>query len=131
VGTVLGGVDDRRRPVVRVTLAERDESLLALVDTGFNGDLHVTESVALRFGFERTSFDSEVALADGNSVKVVRGRGTIQWLGKLRRVQVFIADDPRTHPREGEPDALLGTGLLSPHVLLVDFTAMTIEIESQ
>ncbi len=131
MGTVLGGVDDRRRPLVRVALAERDESLLALVDTGFNGELYVTESVARRFGFERTSFDSEVALAGGNSAKVSRGRGSIRWLGQQRRVQVFIVDDPRTHPREGEPDALLGTGLLSPHILLVDFTAMTIEIEAQ
>lgn len=131
MGTVLGSIDDRQRPLVRLTYADGEESLLALVDTGFNGDLYVAESVARRAGFERTDFESEVKLAGGNSAKVVRGRGTVRWLGQERQVQVFIVADPRRPLPDGEPEALLGTGLISPHILLVDFTARTVEIEQQ
>lgn len=131
MGTIVGSIDNRNRPLVRVSLVDREESLLALVDTGFNGDLYVTESVARRIGFERTSIKSQVELAGAALAKIVRGRGTIQWLGQERRVQVFIAADPRRPPPEGDPEALLGTGLLAPHILLVDFTAMTVEIEEQ
>ena len=129
--TVLGGIDERQRPVVRLLLADRDESFLALVDTGFNGELYVTDSVALRLGFERTSNDTPVRLAGDKIVTVVRSAGRIKWLGRELRVQVLIAADTGGRQIEGEPDALLGTGLLSPHILLVDFTAMTVEIEPQ
>ena len=56
-------------------------------------------------------------------------RATIMWLDRERRVRVLVSDDWRT---VGDaPVGLLGTDLLAPHLLLVDFAEGAVEIETQ
>jgi predicted aspartyl protease len=133
VGTTVGGVDQRRRPLVRVKLVGAEDSFLALVDTGFNGNLLLTRTVAIQLGFCLRKDTDVVEFADGRSEAVTAGYGVIEWLGGVRRVEIFASSDPQRPriPRDGEPVALLGTGLLAPHILLIDFEAGTVEIERQ
>jgi predicted aspartyl protease len=133
VGTVIGGIDGRRRALVRVRRVGADDDFVAVVDTGFNGDLHMTVAVARALGFELRPEMDLVEVADGRRVSTVVGRGTIEWLGTERLVTVFASpDQPRSQQRgREEVVALLGTGLLSPHLLLLDFTAGTVEVEAQ
>ena len=39
MGTAVGSVDELRRPLVRILRVGSEDSFVALVDTGFNGDL--------------------------------------------------------------------------------------------
>ena len=48
---LVGHVDQRDRAVVRVSLPGRDQSFLALVDTGFNGSLLMEATDAVSLGF--------------------------------------------------------------------------------
>jgi predicted aspartyl protease len=118
---------------VRVRRAGAEDSFLALVDTGFNGDLHMTRTVALQLGFSLQGAKDVVEFADGRSEKVEIGHGEIDWLGGTRRIKLLASPEPPRPriPRDGEPVALLGTGLLAPHILLIDFEAGTVEIERQ
>lgn len=133
MGTEVGSIDQRRRPLVRVSRADGEDAFLALVDTGFNGDLYMAESVARQLGFELRAGKTIVELADRRFQLIRHAKGTIRWLGGPRRVEVFVAPDQEQNRPLGpdEPVALLGTGLLSPNVLLLDFSDMTIEIEAQ
>ena len=59
--------------------------------------------------------------------------GKIIWLGQLRRVEVLAAvtTGTRQHRPPDDPIALVGTKLLSPHLLLMDLAKRSIEIEAQ
>ena len=47
---VIGSVDGRRRPVIRIE--GKGDSLLLVVDTGFNGDLMLTRAAARQLGVD-------------------------------------------------------------------------------
>ncbi len=104
------------------------DDLLLVVDTGFNGDLMVTRRAASVLGVDAQSDEADVELGDGTTARLLEGATTIDWLDEKRRVRVFIADAWAT-VADG-PDGLLGTNLLSPHLLLIDFAARTVEIET-
>ena len=124
---VTGSVDDRGRPVVR--LDGKDDSILVTVDTGFNGDLMVTREAAKVLGVDVTEIKSKIELGDGTIARVHESPALLSWLGELRSTTVFVADTWTTSP--DAPSGLLGTRLLSPHLLLVDFDGRTVEIETQ
>ncbi len=125
---VIGSVDDRGRPVVR--LEGKVESLLVVVDTGFNGDLMVTRAGAQALGLPLTGRTSGVELGDGSRREINEVRAKISWLGEEREIWVLVADNwvPKS---PDDPVGLLGTELLPPHLLLVDFTARTVAIETR
>ena len=124
---VVDSVDDRGRTVIRVEGI--NDSILVVVDTGFNGDLMVTRAAARDLGAQRLGREVDVQLGNGTVASVIRGRATIPWLGENRLVRVLVADDWLT---VGDaPAGLLGTALLTPHLLMVDFAARTVEIETQ
>jgi len=124
---VIGSVDERGRPVVRIE--GRQESVLAIVDTGFNGDLMVTRDAATLLGADPLRRETEVELGDGRTVRVYETRATIMWLDRERRVRVLVSDEWTTIG--DEPVGLLGTDLLLPHMLRIDFARGTVEIEAQ
>lgn len=124
---VIGSVDDRGRPIVRLDLTR--ESLLLVVDTGFNGDLLVTRSAADLLGVTPTARETDVELGDGTIASLNQGRAVVPWLGSQRVVRVLVSDTWTTTP--DAPVGLLGTDLLTPHLLLVDFDARSVEIETQ
>ena len=72
----------------------------------------------------------QVELGDGRSIGLRVGRVVLSWLGAKREIDVFISDEP-SRGGEGRPLALIGAGLLAPHLLLVDYGAATVDIETQ
>lgn len=124
---VTGSVDGRGRPVVRIEGSL--ESILLTVDTGFNGDLMVTRAAARALGMTVSDDETNVELGDGTTARIYEGRTTISWLGADRQVRVLVSDAWVT--TGDAPVGLLGTDLLSPHLLLIDFATGTVEIETQ
>jgi predicted aspartyl protease len=118
---------------VRVKLVGAEDDFLALVDIGFNGNLLMTRTTTMQLGFTLREELDIVEFADGRSERVNLGNGVVEWLGGVRRVEIFASPDSARQRmrRDGEPVALLGTGLLAPHILLIDFGAGTVEVERQ
>jgi predicted aspartyl protease len=131
VGTLVGSIDDLLRPVVRIQQSGPDDEFLALLDTGFNGELFLSPGDATRFGFRLSGVVSLVRLAGGRTHRVQRGNGKIVWLGKTREIEALVSINADETIRADEPIALVGTRLLYPHILLIDFAAGTVEIEAQ
>ena len=124
---IVGSIDDRKRPVVRLEVGE--QSLLLLVDTGFNCDLLLSPVAALSIGISGIGRARTIELGDGTSAELRQDRATIPWLGRMRDVRALIADT--WQPRGDDPVGLVGTELISPHLLLIDFEARSVEIETQ
>jgi predicted aspartyl protease len=124
---VRGSVDHLGRPVIRIE--HRDISILAVIDTGFNGELMVPAATALSLGVAFSMEVTTVELGNGARASVRDGEATINWLDDTRRVRVFVSES--WLPTGDAPQGLLGTGLLTPHLLLIDFERKTVEIETQ
>ena len=124
---VIGSIDQRGRPVIRVE--GKLESTLVVVDTGFNGDLLLAREAARLLEVDPVSKETEIELGDGRTVVVNKARATITWLEQARRVRVLVSNDWIT--TGDAPVGLLGTDLLAPHLLLIDFADGTVEIETQ
>jgi predicted aspartyl protease len=130
VASLTGHIDARGRPVVALDTA-KGEHFLALVDTGFNGELMTSVLDAALPGFTVSSTSHEATLA-GEQVSVVyEGKGVVRWMGELRRVEVLVSPNPPTRGvrHESDPVAMIGTRLLTPHLLLIDYRTGTVEIE--
>lgn len=127
---IVGAIDRLRRPVIRLETPAGD-SFLALVDTGFNGELMLSEADATSLGFTVSRVTLKVMLAGDTSQTIKEGSGQISWFGTSRKVNLIV--NPTSHLRrmDDDPIALVGTRLLTPHLLLIDFEASTLEIESQ
>jgi predicted aspartyl protease len=128
---LLGSVDLRGRPVVRIGRGDGGDDFLAVVDTGFNGQLLVSESDIGKLGSGTTRVSAKVEVAGGAVQKVGRAYYQIVWMGRQRLVDVFIGLETTSPKPDDEPIALIGTALLRPHLLLIDFEAGTVEIEGQ
>jgi predicted aspartyl protease len=127
---IIGSVDHLCRPVVRVALSG-GESFLALVDTGFNGELMIGEQDAIAFGFSVTLKFTKARLADDVVQDFREASGTLIWMGSKRRVEILVNRETDARRSDGDPIAIIGTRLLTPHLLLIDFEAATVEIEMQ
>jgi predicted aspartyl protease len=125
---IVGSVDALRRPVVRVSITGREDEVVATIDTGFNGELMATFGDAIRLGVNVDDSTETVRLGDDTQVDVKVGRIRLSWLGEDRLVTVFIS--PARAVASG-PVLLIGTRLLAPHLLFIDFAADTVEIETQ
>ena len=69
---LTGSIDERRRPLLRVPVPERDD-LLAVVDTAFTGELLVDEDVARDWGVVAVDVDADIELGDGSRRVVKQG----------------------------------------------------------
>jgi predicted aspartyl protease len=125
---VIGSVDELRRPLVRVTLVGQDDDVLATIDTGFNGELMATLGDAIALGVTMETSSETVQLGDNATANVSLGRAKLSLLGKNRNATVFVS---ATNAVATGPKLLIGTRLLTPHLLLIDFEANTVEIETQ
>ena len=123
---IVGSVDDRGRPLIRI--AGRRDDLLLTVDTGFNGDLFLTRFGAELLGVTPTGRATAVELGDGSTAFVEVARTTIAWLQERRPIRVRVTNVWK--PIADEIVGLLGTGLPSPHRLTIDFAARTVDIQS-
>jgi predicted aspartyl protease len=131
LGTLIGSVDERLRPLIRLTAAKGDDDVLCLLDTGFNGELLVRRAEADRLGLLPIGSSEVAEFAGGERVRLQLAEGNIHWLGELRFVRALISADDRLPVSADAPQVLVGTRLLFPHLLLIDFSAATVEIEHQ
>lgn len=108
LGKIEGGVDARGRPVVRIAFFGVTDDILALVDTGFNGQLMLSESDASSHGIQSTGVYSSAELASGEVRQIGEARAVVQWMGEQRRVEVLLSAQPLKRGAD-EPIALIGT----------------------
>ncbi len=127
---IIGSVDELGRPVVRIDVPGHD-SLLAVVDTGFNRALMLQHDQAITLGFAFTGLNEYVELGTSSISKVERATGRIEWLGRAIAVDAFVSAEPPATHRPDTARALLGTELLQDCLLLVDFSSRLVEIETQ
>ncbi len=127
---VVGSVDDLGRPVVRIEIPDHD-GFLAVVDTGFNRSLLLQAADAAAMGFVSIDRKEIVELGTAARALVVVAVGSIRWLDRTIRVAALVSDEPATAQRPDAARALIGTELLAECLLLVDFAARVVEIETQ
>jgi clan AA aspartic protease len=121
---MIGVVSELNRAMLRVSLHPDAHSrtpveLDAWIDTGFEGDLLVAESVLVQHGFVRIG-EWTVDLADGQARNLPAYNGWISWFG-IRRAIVILASS-------ADDVALLGTSLLASRRLLIDFPKRLVTI---
>jgi clan AA aspartic protease len=93
-------------------------TLLALVDTGFDGWVCLPTLIAIQLGLELFGLQV-VELGDGSEIEELVFRGAVTFKQKMRDVDITLTNSA---------DALLGTGLLEDSVLTIDFVERTVEI---
>jgi predicted aspartyl protease len=127
---IWGTVDRLRRPLIRLETPTGD-SFLALVDTGFNGELMLSRPDATALGFEVSIVEIKALLAGDVAQKLHEGSGQLKWLGKARRIELMVSPASTNRRMDDDPIALIGTKLLASHLLFIDFDTLTVEIEAQ
>lgn len=119
---VLSGfIDERNQLWVRVTVAGQtgQKEILALVDTGFTGELQLPLTIAVPLGL-RLSGAGTFELADGSRSQEMLFAASIQWGTTLRTATVIVSNTDI---------ALMGGGLLHGYVLIVDFEKKLLTIK--
>lgn len=103
----------------------------AVVDTGFSGQLLVDTWAVRRLGVEMSGEPWPVTLAGGVPARGQLGSLTIEWFGLSRHIDVTVLegrlrDAPVVTPPE--PEILLGTALMRPGILVIDFFEETVKL---
>ena len=94
-------------------VADKDPAAMtAIIDTGFDGHLCLPIGLAVTLGLVLISRQM-IELADGTQKWALVFSGLVRFLGKTRKVRIYLTDSE---------DALVGTGLLSDCRLAIDFT---------
>jgi len=126
---ILGHVDARDRPIVSLSVPDQEDGIPVVIDTGFNGELLIHSTDIDRIGCNLTDLTVTAEFAGRQRQLLNRARGRLVWFGRQRDVDVLVAmtNAPRS-PTADEPIGLLGTALLSPHTLTVDFAARRVVI---
>jgi predicted aspartyl protease len=125
---VRGGVDQRGRPLVRIKFIGFDDELVAMVDTGFNGELLMSENDAAAWGIIPVGIAAKLELGDGSKIIAGRGTAAISWMGKRHAIAVQITPSAKGKRRPDEPVALIGTRLLAQDILEINFPAQSVVI---
>ena len=126
---LTGSVDDMGRPLVRIGIKGLPDDVLVIVDTGFNGDLMMGFLAAQQMKVAINEVRVQVELGTGQTETVRNGTLSILWMGQGHLARVLVSDTWPA-PKGDAPVALVGTRLLRPHLLLVDFDSSTVEIET-
>ena len=125
--TMEGWIDERGQPVISVRLSGLEDSIVALIDTGFNGELIIYEEHASQAHLQIRSKSSEVRLADGSEAEFLNSDGAIEWFSEQYRVAIFIIPGPA--PRHGRWQ--IGTQLLRDCRLEIDFRERSVRLSRQ
>ena len=130
---LIGSLDTRRRPLMRVPVSGKDD-LLAIIDTAFTGELLVDEDVARSWGVVVLDVEAEIEMGDGSRRDVKQGLLTVVWFGREHDATVQVVRRSTSQPRrrlrqDGEPAALLGTEMIAPGILNVNFSSGVVTIE--
>jgi clan AA aspartic protease len=120
---ITGQVTADHEAIVELTLLDPHgggNTLFAVVDTGFSGDLTVSPALIAQLGLPVLFDRVEATLADGSMVELALHRGRVIWDGQILTVEVLAGD--------GGP--LIGMSLLYGYRLCADVLdggAVTIE----
>jgi predicted aspartyl protease len=129
---IIGHVDARNRPIILLPLPNDEDGLLVTVDTGFSGQLLIHDADFPRLKCELTDLRVPVELADRRTGVLAQARGRITWFGESLAVDILVATTERSYRAPpDEPTALLGTGLLNPNRLIVDFASRRVVISRE
>jgi predicted aspartyl protease len=117
---LAGSVNVRGQALVEVQVSGPGglETVTCAVDTGFTGELVLPAALVGRLGLRRAG-TNVARLADDSPVRLSRHVGEVVSLAGRRRVRVYAA---------GSGTSLLGARLLTPHRLIIDYRARTVEI---
>ena len=117
---MTGYVDEYRRCWLEISVAgaRQEVSLLALVDTGFDGWVCLPTSIAIQIGLELFGLQV-VELGDGSEIEELVFRGEVILKQERRDADITLTRSA---------DALVGTGLLGDRVLTIDYVERTMEI---
>ena len=105
-----GAVTGRLDPIIQLTIYFPDgsqEEVPAIVDTGFSGELCVTQDIARRLKPLR---QVHTKLADASYIRVQAYLASIEWNGRRKDVFAMQTGD----------DVLIGMELLLPQTLTVE-----------
>ena len=130
---ISGSVDLRGRPLIRLSFVGHEDEMLATVDTGFNGQLFLTEAVAKIWGIAPFGVGRNVVLGDGSIVATKQSISQVQWLGEVRDVLVQVtthaaAANVGAAQNVDDPVALIGTNLLARDILEINFRKRLVNI---
>ena len=129
-----GAVDQLNRPYVRIDVAGFTDSIIAFIDTGFNGTLIVDEVQADRMGIAvHRGQRLDVRLASQKEESFYFGRGKFSWFHEIREITAFIligSGEQRSEGLKGKEneEVLIGTELLLDCRLEVDFVVRKVRI---
>ena len=120
VAKMLGYFDREKRPRITVSVIgnRAETSVDALIDTGFDGALHLPISIAIPLGLELHG-DVRIELADGTVKHELTFLATIKLGGVSARKEVTLTefDTP-----------LLGSEILEDYVLEIYYVNRTVKI---
>lgn len=123
---VRGFVDRRKRPLLGMQ-GNEGQRFIALVDTGFNAAFWCGSQTAGWLNFVPTGKYARVVTAGGRH-RAELAHGYIKWLGELREIVALVKSNESMPLHPNEPSALIGTQLLFPGRLLIDFLEERVEI---
>ena len=117
---ISGYFNANRHPCVELTVAggRGRQTIEAVIDTGFDGDLTLPVQLAIQLGLDLCA-TQRFELADGSIENQLVFLGDIQ-LGDIQRTAEVILTD--------SIDALLGSGPLIDHILEIDYLNRTVHI---
>jgi clan AA aspartic protease len=120
---MMGAVDDAGRALVSIRLrrptAADVTEVAAWVDTGFNGELVVPQSLATQLGLP-PGMAVRATLADGSEVVLDTFACQLEWFGVWLDIEMIV---------NAGQTLLLGVGLLRGHVLHVDYRANSLTLD--
>ncbi len=108
---------------------DQEDSFLVVIDTGFNGQLLIHNTDLARIKCDLTDLMVTAEFAGRQRHMLNRARSRIIWFGRPLDVDVLIAAAEQARAAlTDEPIGLLGTALLVPHQLTVDFATRRVVI---
>lgn len=127
MAAVKGYFDAKTRAFVEMVAASGQRAHLQ-IDTGFNGAVLIGDLTAQRLGVSAFTGYEDVQPA-GSAAPFRVGMATLDasWLSRTRRIDVMVWQNEVPKGR-GEPDGLLGTGLIHPGKLLLDYINGIVEL---
>lgn len=116
--TLVGRLDGRGQPIVDIQIAGARDTITALIDTGYDGELFCYNDLLDAVGAQTrfTSVD-HLRLADGTEVLLLVTSAVLDWLGRPRTVDIDVVATPAPLGAR----CLVGCRLLSDTRLEIDF----------
>lgn len=90
---MVTGIISGRMPLVQITVGYglAVQEPLAILDTGFTGDLQIPEEIAKELDLEPIGVAS-VKMADGNDIELATAMAVVSMENETRAVEVIISD---------------------------------------